>query len=271
MSKVKFESINGMFAREAMDVKAWGIAAGQLSDLKREWSEVGVLVLRRQSLTERELIDFSANFGEAEVVIRTDWLSRQNPEITIISNLKDEHNQPIGMPGSQELHWHSDQSYMPNPATGAILYAVEVPATGGCTYWASLRLAYDALPDRLKRSLENKRAIYDYAERLRSYDAKMRVVSDDVKKNMPPQISHRLVNRHPVSGLKCLYFDPSTTVGIEGMGDAEGRDLLNELKAIATRPEFVYRHDWRPGDVVMWDNGFLLHRRDDYDSADRGF
>ena len=77
-----------------------------------------------------------------------------------------------------------------------------------------------------------------------------------------PDVTHPLVHTHPTSGASTLYLDPSTMVGIEGMDEAEGRALLDELIEHATRPEFVYRHDWRPGDLIMWDNGFMLHRRD---------
>jgi len=183
----------------------------------------------------------------------------------------DSSGKGIGMPGTRDVFWHTDQSYMPTPATGAVLQAVEVPESGGSTYWVNLSRAYDRLPRHLAQTIDDKHAVYDYRERLQRYDPKNRVMSEEVRKSIPLPVAHRLVNVHPVTGKKCLYIDPSTITGILGMQDKDGRELLDELARIATEDEPVYRHDWRLGDVVMWDNAFLLHRRDEFDPADVRF
>jgi taurine dioxygenase len=227
-----------------------------------------VLVFRRQALSEQELADFSGLFGPLERTVRTDWASPVVPEVGLISNLKDAQARPIGGLGDGELQWHSDQSYMMNPATGAMLYALELPPEGGTTSWVDLSAAYAGLPERLKHLLESRRAIFSYVKRLAGYQGEDRVISEEAKRKTPP-VAHSLVYRHPVTGKKALYLDSTTTVGIEGMDEASGAALLDEIYAFATRPEFVYRHRWQIGDVVMWDNGFTMHRRDPFDPAAR--
>lgn len=271
MMDIQFKPINGTFAKEVSGIRVCDVNPEHVEQIKREWFACGVLVFRREGLSEDELVRFSAMFGTPEVVIRTDWVSRSRPEVSLMSNLKDSQNKPIGMPGTRDVFWHTDQSYMAEPATGAVLQAIEVPEHGGSTYWSNLQLAYAALPEDLKQEIENRRAIYDYERRLQNYDEKNRVMTDEVKKKIPARMTHSLVNVHPVTGKKSLYCDPSTTVGIEGMPEAAGQKLLDQIRQVATRPEIVYRHDWKNGDVVMWDNAFLLHRRDEFDEADIRF
>jgi alpha-ketoglutarate-dependent taurine dioxygenase len=101
------------------------------------------------------------------------------PEVGVISNLRDAQAKPIGGLGDGELQWHSDQSYMMNPATGALLYAVELPPAGGATFWVDLAAAYAALPDRLKHLVEGKLAVFDYVKRLAGYQGADRVISEE--------------------------------------------------------------------------------------------
>jgi taurine dioxygenase len=239
-----------------------------VEQLQELWARHPVLVFRRQALSERELAWFSTRFGPLERVVRTEWASPTVPEIGLISNLKDAQARPIGGLGDGELQWHSDQSYMMNPATGAMLYAVELPPAGGTTFWVDLGAAYAGLPDRLKQAVEGRRAVFSYEKRLGGYQGVDRVISEEAKRKTPP-VLHPLVHTHPVTGRKALYLDSTTTIGIEGMEESSGADLLDEIYAFATRPEFVYRHRWEIGDVVMWDNGFSMHRREPFDPAAR--
>jgi taurine dioxygenase len=268
---IEFQSIKGSWVKEVVGARLWeGIAPEDLEQVRAEWAKTGVLVFRRQSLSEQEFVRGSAIFGKPETVVRKDWASPLSPEIILISNLKDQDNKQIGMPGTGDVEWHTDQSYVLDPATGAALYGVEIPIDGGGTWWANLQEAYAAMPDELKRRIAGKRAIYSYAKRLAGYDEKARVVSEEVKRKTP-DITHPLVNRHPVTGRDSLYLDPGTTIGVEGMSRADGMALLEELKDFATQPEFTYRHDWQVGDVVLWDNGCTLHCRDQYESTQRRF
>jgi taurine dioxygenase len=126
--------LNGNFACEIVGLRLWERQDDRTIDqLRALWARHPVLVFRRQALSEDELADFSARFGLLERTVRTDWASPVRPEVGLISNLKDAQAKPIGGLGDGEIQWHSDQSYMLNPATGAMLYALELPPEGGAT------------------------------------------------------------------------------------------------------------------------------------------
>lgn len=257
------------FACEIVGLNLWEpIDAKTVSELRALWGEHGVLVFRRQALSEHEFADFSALFGPLELTVRRDWASRIRPEVGILSNLKDGNGKPIGGLGDGEIQWHSDQSYMLKPATGAGLYAVEIAHEGGTTRWAHLGKAYEALPERLKTAVEGKRAIFSYPKRLAGYKGADRNVPEDMK-NRTPDVTHPIVHVHPVTGRKSLYLDPTTTIGIVGMDEAAANALLDELADFATQPEFVYQHEWQVGDALIWDNGFLLHQRDPFPATEK--
>ena len=261
--------LSGSFADEVVDLQLWELEdCSTVDQLRQLWAHHAVLVFRRQALSETELADFSALFGPLERVVRTEWASPVVPEVGLISNLKDAQARPIGGLGDGELQWHSDQSYMRNPATGAMLYAVELPPEGGTTSWADLSAAYAALPERLRCEIEGRRAVFSYVKRLAGYQGVDRVISEETRQQTPAVV-HPLVHMHPVTGRKALYLDSTTTIGIEGMDNAAGSTLLDEIYAFATQPQFVYRHDWQVGDVVMWDNGFTMHRREPFDPEAR--
>src|SRR3954451_16017120 len=131
------------FAFEVLGFSLWEpLEDGAIGELRDLWSRHPVLVFRRQALSERELARFSALFGPLERVVRTEWASPVVPEVGLISNLKDGQGRPIGGLGDGELEWHSDQSYMMKPATGAVLHALELPPAGGTTSWVDLSAAY---------------------------------------------------------------------------------------------------------------------------------
>ena len=162
--------LHGSFACEILGLRLWEPPNAQIADELRElWARHPVLVIRRQALSERELADFSALFGPLERVVRTEWASPVVPEIGLISNLKDGQGNPIGGLGDGELQWHSDQSYMMNPATGAALYAVELPPEGGTTSWVDLAAAHAGLSDRLKRLVDGQHGVFSYVKRLAGY------------------------------------------------------------------------------------------------------
>jgi taurine dioxygenase len=261
----RIDPIDGSFACEVHGVSLWRpLDDTTVADIAAFWSSRGVLVFRRQSLSEAELVAFSRRFGDPDVIVRTDWQAA-TPEVLQISNMKDSAGRSIGGLGAGELGWHTDQSYVADPATGSVLYMVEMPRDGGRTYWANLQLAYDALPEKTKSQIEGLNAVYDYVARQSTYDDEPEM-SEELRRKTPP-VTHPVVNRHPVTGRKSLYLDPTTSVGIAELPGAPGRELLDELNAHATQPEFVYAHKWQIGDVVMWDNGFLLHRRDPFDGS----
>ncbi len=263
---MRLTALQDTFAHEVLDLNLWkDLDERTLNRLRIAWRRHGVLLFRRQSLSESELVRFFSHFGKSEVIVRTDWQSRNRDEVIHISNMKDASGRSIGGLGSGELDWHSDQSYMTHPATGALLYMVEMPNEGGATYWANLQQAYDALNEETRSQIADLEAIYDYAKRQSSYDDEA-PLSASLRRKTPP-VLHPLVCINPQTRRPSLYIDPSTMVGISGVSAKKGAALLAQLSAHATQPCFVYTHHWQIGDVVMWDNGQVLHRRDHFGEA----
>jgi len=257
-------------AREVLGLRLWEpLDAAVEAELRALYAKYGVLVFRRQALSEGELAAVCGLFGPLERTVRSDWASPAVPEVTVLSNLKDGFGRPIGGLGDGELQWHSDQSYMLNPATGAALYAVELPPAGGETFWVDLRAAYAGLPRQLRARISGKRGIFDYARRLSGYGRDTdKHVSEEVRRLTPP-VSHALVRAHPETGERSLYLDQTATVGIDYMDTATALSLLDEIYESATRERFVYAHQWQVGDLVLWDNGFTMHRRTAFDPGAR--
>jgi taurine dioxygenase len=257
-------------AREVVGLRLWErLDDATVAELRTLYAQYGVLVFRRQALSEAELAAFCALFGPLERTVRSDWASPATPEVTVLSNLKDGLGRPIGGLGDGELQWHSDQSYMLNPATGAALYALELPTEGGATFWVDLRAAYAGLPRQLRARITGKRGIFDYTKRLAGYGREAdQQISEEAKRQTPP-VTHALVRAHPETGNRSLYLDSTTTVGIDYMDTASGLALLDEVYESATRDEFVYAHQWQVGDLVVWDNGFTMHRRTPFDPGAR--
>ncbi len=271
-TRMEIRPIDGTFAREVVDVKLWdGLSDAQLEEIRSAWADCGVLVFRRQALSEKEIVDVTAMFGRPHVVHRTDWVSPEHPEVILVSNLKDQDNKQIGMPGSNDVDWHTDQSYVANPATGAMLYAVEIPNDGGgSTWWTNMRVGFDELSDELRAEATGKRAVLSYLKRLAGYNEQAAKVTEEMLRKTPP-VAQPIVYTHPVTGKHSLFLDPSTTIGVEGMSDDDGIALVKRLEAACTQPHQVYKHRWQVGDVVLWDNALTMHRRDEYESAQRRF
>jgi taurine dioxygenase len=263
-------ALHPTLAVEVVGLRLWeplsDATAAALRDL---YSRYGVIVFRRQALSERELANFCALLGPLERTVRGDWASAAVPEVTVLSNLKDGLGRNIGGLGDGELQWHSDQSYMEKPATGAALYALELPPDGGETFWVDLRAAYAKLPRPLRAQISGKRGIFDYAKRLAGYGRDSdQQISEEARRLTPP-VTHAFVRSHPETGDRSLYLDSTTTIGIDYMDISSGMALLDEVYAAATRDEFVYAHQWQVGDLVVWDNGFTMHRRTPFDPGAR--
>jgi taurine dioxygenase len=257
-------------AREVVGLRLWErLDDATVAELRTLYAQYGVLVFRRQALSEAELAAFCAQFGPLERTVRSDWASPATPEVTVISNLRDGLGRPIGGLGDGELQWHSDQSYMLNPATGAALYALELPTEGGETFWVDLRAAYAGLPRQLRAKIAGKRGIFDYTKRLAGYGrAPDQQISEEARGLTPP-VTHALVRAHPETGDRSLYLDSTTTAGIDYMDTASGLALLDEVYESAIHDEFVYAHQWQVGDLIVWDNGFTMHRRTPFDPGAR--
>ena len=234
----------------------------QTAQLDALLAQHGVLVFRRQLLGEEDLVRFAGAFGELEKTIYTNGVSPYNPEVIYISNLKYPSGGNVGLLGDQELDWHSDQTYRTRPATGSMLYGLEVTSASGRTYWANQYLAYESLPADVQRAIDGRSGVFSFARRLEVFYPKDHVNDPKLLTRAPESAIHPIVLTNPLTGRKALYADPVTLTEIQGVP----KDESDRLQAILTRhcagPDAIYEHHWRQGDVVFWDNGCTLHRRD---------
>lgn len=237
------------------------------SDIEAAFDTHGVIFLRDQRITPELQVAFCAQFGECAVNHNAkDFGIDGNPEIYLISNI-EENGRAIGTPraGSE---WHTDMSYAKRPARATMLYAVEVPELNGLslgdTEFANTAAAWDVLPDPMKDKLDGLNGIFDFRGRKRG-----RKISEAAIAEHPP-VEHPIVRTHPRTGRKGLYIMRNDCTGIIGLEEDEAQALIGALADHITRPEFVYRHRWRVGDVVVWDNCTAQHKAViDYDLPHR--
>ena len=230
-------------------------------DIESLFHENVVVVFRDQQLTNKRHIEFSSRFGELEIHIVKKYLLPGFPEILLISNLRNEAGEHIGL-ADAGFTWHTDTSYRRRPSRCSLLYAKEVPHRDGDalgdTVFANTIAAYEALPTSMKRRIDGLKAIHRYSARRRVADSpRPKLTAEQLAET--PDISHPIVRTHPYTGRKSLYVTAGECVGIEGMPEDEAVDLITELDAHCVRPEFLYRHKWRVGDLLMWDNATSMH------------
>jgi taurine dioxygenase len=230
-------------------------------EIERAFHDNIVVVFRGQHLSNERHIEFSRRFGELEIHIVEKYLLPGFPEILLISNIRDERGEHIGL-ADAGFTWHSDTSYRRRPSRCSLLYAKEVPQRDGQplgdTVFANTIAAYQALPESMKRHLAGLKAIHRYAARRRVADSP-RPKLTQAQLEETPDIAHPIVRTHPYTGRKALYVTAGECVGIEGMPEDEAVDLIAELDAHCVRPEFLYRHKWQVGDLLMWDNTSAMH------------
>jgi len=246
---------------EITGVDVSSISDDDLAEIKQAFLDYYVVVLRDQKLTPEEHIEFSRKMGPLEIHISKKFLLEDKPEILVLSNRK-KNGEYIGVENAGD-YWHSDLSYMEKPSLGSLLYALEIPPEGGDTEWSNQYKAYETLPEETRRKIEGKRAIHSFNrarnKRVHIPEHSKEGAAERYAKISPPDAYHPIVRTHPETGRKALFVSPRFTIGIEGMDDAEAQPLLDELFAHSIKPEFIYHHNWRLGDLLMWDNRCLLH------------
>jgi alpha-ketoglutarate-dependent taurine dioxygenase len=226
------------------------------------WHQYLVIVLRDQILDEDNQVRFAEHFGPLAKVSSKKQFSRKHPAVMLISNIR-ENGEPIGNLPDGEMQFHTDQCHQPRPAKASMLYAIEIPSTGGNTLFANAYAAYETLPDDVKRRLEGRRALNAY-----DYDIGTTIRRSEVPDDTPSQW-HPAVRTHPATGRKALYVNRLMTRKIEGLPAQESDELLNFLFDHQERPQFIYEHVWRPGDILVWDNRCTLHARTDFSPTER--
>jgi taurine dioxygenase len=250
-----------------VDLRA--ITCADFAAIQKAWHDHSVLLFRGQRLTDDDLIAFSQRFGDLDQAPIQETGRRfveGYPEIYVVSNVIV-HGEPIGSLGAGEATWHTDMSYLEDPPKASMLYALEVPPSGGNTYFCGMYHAYASLPDRLKRRIEGLLLKHDGTYNSGGYVRQGVTAVDDPVTS--PGACHPLVCTHPETKGRVLYLGRRRNAYIKGLPLAESDTLLDELWSIATREDFTWHNEWQVGDVVLWDNRCTMHRRDPFDPNSR--
>jgi alpha-ketoglutarate-dependent taurine dioxygenase len=224
-----------------------------------------IVLFRGQKLTPAGQVAFTRQFGEIIAYYDpTENPHAEQPEVLVLSNVTAE-GKPSGKHTSAYL-WHSDGHYLREPPLGSVLHAVEVPPAGGETWFANTQAAYDALPAATKDRLRGRMVIISRV-RSRPYNFPDKPPVTPEQRAAWPDMPQPLVRTHPVSGRGALYVGSNVPWLIDGMPEEESTPLITELQQFAVRPEFTYKHEWRAGDTILWDNAISMHRATPFDVA----
>ncbi len=235
--------------------------AAAASALREAWLEHVLLVFRGQELDDGALRRSADWLGDpAEISMPVDRRGDDDASIALISNIRDEAGAPIGALGDGDMWFHHDNSYTEAPDKATWLYAVELPGRGGNTLFGNCYRAYEALPERLRRSLSGREVLQVY-----DYTLKQRPDLGDL--DGVPQCWQPAVVVHPVTRKKALYVDRLMTAAIGGYDRAASEALIEEICVYTERID--YEHVWRPGDYVIWDNRCSVHARTDFPALER--
>jgi taurine dioxygenase len=284
-----------MLERERIDVKPTGAALGAdiegvdlarelsldaVNAIKQAWADHLVLRFRGQRLDDDQLMRFSAHFGELDwaPVIAASRVKIPGKDryvesaeegrryISVISNIV-ENGKAIGALGAYESIWHTDMSYNPEPPCASALYALEVPTSGGDTGFANMYLAYETMPDELRQQVEGRLCRHDST--YNSAGELRRGSSEVTDPREAPGADHPIIRTHPVTGRRALFLGRRRNAYILGLELQDSERLLDALWAHAGRPELTWYQQWRVGDLVLWDNRCVMHRRDEFDPNSR--
>jgi taurine dioxygenase len=267
--RISIRPMNAALGAEAQGVNLRAIDNGTFAAIHQAWLEYQVLLFRDHALSDEQLVAFSRRFGdldEAPVQESGQRFVAGHPEIYVVSNVMQD-GVPIGSLGSGEAVWHTDMSYLPHPPKASVLYALEVPPSGGDTSFCSMYAAWEQLPEALRRRADGLRVKHDGTYNSGGY------VRQGVTPTADPRTSpgtfHPLVYLHPETGRRALYLGRRRNAYLEGLPLDESEALLDDIWAEATREPLTWRHQWRVGDLVLWDNRCTMHRRDAFDPNSR--
>ncbi len=245
-----------------IDVSA-GVSDADMTLIRDALHRFSVIVLRDQKLAPRDQIGLAGRLGPLRVSFMTQLAPEGHVELTTVSNIVRD-GKPIGLVDAGAL-WHTDGSYLAVPDMYTALYSLEIPQRDGevlgDTLFASTAAAYDELPLEVKRRIAGRKAFHSLVHHVqKKSEAKFKVPPvTDAQRAAMPEVAHPVVRTHPVTGRKCIYATEGHTRAIADMPEAESDELLRLLCAHVTKPEFVYRHKWRVGDLLFWDNCSAQH------------
>lgn len=238
--------------------------SGRLSDadfaaIETALDDHAVVVLPGQTVSPEDFVAFARRFGRPEPHVIDQFHHPVDPNILILSNVKRD-GKPIGL-ADGGTYFHSDYSYLEVPARCTLLYAIQMPDDKLGTTFANQRRAWEELPAATRERIDGMIVRHHYGNRDDLNETSRTAASplSEEQKGRVTWVRHPLVRPHPRTGRKCLYSVSGSSFAVEGLGDNEGRALLDDLKQHATQPRYLHRHDYRVGDIVIWDNCQVLH------------
>ncbi len=243
---------------------------GQLAAIDQAWRRHLVLCFPGQTCSDEQFLAFSGRFGEldlAPITVTGEYHRPDLPELAVISNVVED-GRPIGSLGNAEAVWHSDMTYNEAPPMASLLYAIEIPPTGGDTGFCNMYAAYDGLRPDVRQRIAGLSLKHDSSHNSAG-ETRGGFADSFARREDIPGAVHPLVCTHPDTGRKVLYLGRRPNAYIPELSEADSDALLDELWASAIRPENYWHHKWRQGDVLMWDNRCTLHRRDEFDPDSR--
>lgn len=228
------------------------------------FNQHGVIFVRDQKITVGKQIAFARRFGEVEINVNTQACLSGHPEVLLVSNIK-ENGRYVGLADAGTT-WHTDMSAYACPPRCSMLYAIEVPRAAdgailGDTLFTSAAAAYDALAPEIKARLNGKRSTHSYLAKMNARKAAVGLTREVTAEHLAktPPIAHPIFRTHPVTGRKCIYVTEGECTAIDGMAETEALQFISELHRHLIDPKFQYRHRWRVGDLLMWDNCTCQH------------
>ncbi len=263
--RVDFRPLGRVMGAEIVGVDlSRPLPAGVFEKLEQLFLEYKVLCFRDQSLTNEQQVAFTELWGPPlEHTMANHVQSGPRNFVQIASNA-DADGKPNGKhPDVTAMRWHTDRSWRAEPALATLLYGLEVPSTGGDTLFCNTAMAYDALPDDLKRRVDSMKVIHSVEYSRRTGDGPP---ATEYELKIGPPTPHPLARKHPMTGKRAIFLGCHAWK-IDGMSEEAGRALIDELMAFATQERFVYRHVWRKHDFVMWDNRCTFHAATPYDTT----
>ena len=262
---IKIKKLHKKFGAEILNYKlSKDLNHKSFKEILKTFNEYGILLFRNQNLSIKNQVTFGRKFGKVLIHAVNQNHAKGHPEIYVLSNL-DNNGQPSGKhPDQGSLYWHTDGSWRKITGQATIMVADIIPSKGGETHFCCMENAYDSFSDSMKLKIDDLFAIHnlDFSRNRRhGHDP----LSKKQKNNAPPVI-HPVVRTHPDTSRKSLFLGDHAEY-IEDMDYSKGRNFIERLNKLATKTKFIYKHKYKEGDVLVWDNRRLLHKGTKYDTA----
>ena len=260
---LRFRPLHDPFGAEVIGADLRNVDDATLAAIEAAWLRYSILLFRDVEMTPAQHVAFTRRLGPLHVMEPLEFNLPGHPEVMVASNIEKD-AKPIGMKRAG-WGWHSDGEDKVRPNAGSFLYALQLPPAGGDTLFADTYAAFAELPGDMRRTIIGRRACFSRARFHLVYYPHLPPLTDEQKKARP-DVWQPIARRHPRSGWTSLYIG-RWAYKVEGMPEDEAGALIDYLKEFATQPRFVYRHPWRVGDAMLWDNRCTQHCATPFDDS----